>query len=88
MSTSMDDGRNTRVNFASTPEQLAGRTFRMMRETHRLTLRQVAASVGVSHSHLARVESGHRAAGVDLTDDLVNFYATTPVSADFGHRKV
>lgn len=42
----------------------------MMREAHGVSLRKMAAEVGVSPSHLSRVESGERAAGADLTDRI------------------
>jgi transcriptional regulator with XRE-family HTH domain len=52
------------------PQALAGRTLRMMRQTHRVGLREMAALVGVSASHLSRVESGERPATAELTERL------------------
>ena len=57
------------------PQVLAGRTLRMMREAHGVSLRKMAARVGVSPSHLSRVESGERAAGADLTDRICTVVA-------------
>ena len=53
-----------------TPQVLAGRTLRMMRETHHVGLREMAELVGISPSHLSRVEKGERAAGEELTERL------------------
>jgi len=62
-----------------TPQILAGRTLRMMREAHGVKLRELAEMVGISPSHLSRVESGERAAGVDLTDRICLAIANLPV---------
>jgi DNA-binding XRE family transcriptional regulator len=61
-----------------TPQILAGRTLRMMREAHGVKLRELADLVGISPSHLSRVESGERAAGVDLTDRICEVIANLP----------
>lgn len=60
------------------PQVLAGRTLRMMRETHGVSLREMAATVGISASHLSRVESGERPATSDLTDRLCAVIANLP----------
>jgi len=60
------------------PQVLAGRTLRMMRETHKVGLREMAALVGVSASHLSRVESGERPATGDLTARLCEVIASLP----------
>jgi transcriptional regulator with XRE-family HTH domain len=62
-----------------TPQVLAGRTLRMMREAHGVKLRELASMVGISPSHLSRVESGERAAGPDLTDRICDVIATLPL---------
>lgn len=56
-----------------TPAELAGRTFRMMREAHGLPLREVAAAVACSPSTLSRIELGRREAG-DRYGALIDFY--------------
>lgn len=61
-----------------TPQVLAGRTLRMMREAHRVGLRELAGLVGISPSHLSRVESGERGAGADLTDRICSVIAELP----------
>lgn len=60
------------------PQILAGRTFRMMREVHGLTQGDLAQMVGISKSHLSRVESGERPAGADLTDRICTAIAQLP----------
>jgi transcriptional regulator with XRE-family HTH domain len=50
----------------------------MMRQAHGVGLREMAVLVGVSPSHLSRVESGERAAGADLKDRLFDALATLP----------
>lgn len=50
----------------------------MMRETHGVSLREMAATVGISASHLSRVESGERPATSDLTDRLCAVIANLP----------
>lgn len=50
----------------------------MMREAHRVGLRELAGRVGISPSHLSRVESGERAAGADLTDRICAVIAELP----------
>lgn len=60
------------------PLVLAGRTMRMMREAHHITLRDMAGRVGISASHLSRIESGERAAGEELTDRICQVIADMP----------
>lgn len=62
----------------ATPRQLVGRTMRMMREAHHVGLREMAAIVGISPSHLSRVESGERGAGEELTDRICEVIAQLP----------
>ena len=65
-----------------TPAQvLAGQTLRMMREAHGLSLRTFADLVGVSPSHLSRVESGYRLATDSLTRRIGAALAELPVRA-------
>lgn len=52
----------------------------MMRETHGVGLREMAALVGVSASHLSRIESGERPATADLTDRLCSVIAELPAA--------
>lgn len=61
-----------------TPQELAGRTLKMMREAHHVGLRELAALVGVSPSHLSRVERGERSAGDSLTARICDAIATLP----------
>jgi len=65
-----------------TPQSLAGRTLRMMREAHGVKLRELAELVGISPSHLSRVESGERAAGPDLTDRICSVIADLPTPTE------
>ncbi len=60
------------------PQTLAGRTLRMMREAHNVGLRELANLVDISPSHLSRVESGQRAAGVELTERICDAIAQLP----------
>lgn len=50
----------------------------MMREAHGVGLRDLAAMVGVSPSHLSRVESGERSASPELYERVVDTFATLP----------
>lgn len=50
----------------------------MMREAHNVKLTALAEMVGISPSHLSRVESGERAAGPDLTDRICSVIAELP----------
>lgn len=60
------------------PEALAGKTLRMMREAHGIGLRELAGLVGISPSHLSRVESGERAASAELMDRICTAVAELP----------
>lgn len=60
------------------PQKLAGRTLRMMREAHEVGLREMAEKVSISPSHLSRVESGERAAGAELTERICDVIAQLP----------
>lgn len=61
-----------------TPAVLAGRTLRMMRQAHRVNLRKMAERVGISASHLSRVESGERPATAELTARICDEIAKLP----------
>ena len=50
----------------------------MMREAHRVTQGDLAELVGISKSHLSRVESGERPAGAKLTERICSVIATLP----------
>lgn len=50
----------------------------MMRQAHRLGVRELAGMVGISASHLSRVESGERAASEELTDRICDVIAQLP----------
>jgi transcriptional regulator with XRE-family HTH domain len=52
--------------------------MRMMREAHGVGLREMAGLVGISPSHLSRVESGERAAGASLTDRICKVVVELP----------
>lgn len=62
----------------SKPEQLAGRALRMMRQTHRVSLRGLAALADVSPAHLSRVETGKRGASPDVMQRLYATIASLP----------
>lgn len=50
----------------------------MMREAHHIGLRELASLVGISPSHLSRIEGGERAAGGELTDRICAVIANLP----------
>lgn len=52
--------------------------MRMMREAHSIRLTHLAKQVGISASHLSRVESGERAASPELTDRICKAIAELP----------
>lgn len=56
--------------------------MRMMREAHHVGLREMAGLVGISPSHLSRIESGERAAGADLTDRICQVIARLPAPTE------
>lgn len=61
-----------------TDPELAGQTLRMMRKTHGLTLVELAVAVGVTSSHLSRVETGERVASEGLLLRIADHLATLP----------
>lgn len=62
------------------PHNLSGPTLRMMRNEHRVSLRELAALVGISASHLSRVESGERPVSPSLVERVCDAIATLPVA--------
>jgi plasmid maintenance system antidote protein VapI len=62
MSTIMPDTTTSNTSSA----KVTGEVMRAMRDGVGMTIRGMASSVGCSHQHLARIESGQRA----LTPDL------------------
>lgn len=62
----------------SSPQVLVGRTVRMMREAHHIGLRDFAADLGVSPSHLSRIETGERPLTADLEARIVNVLSNLP----------
>ena len=60
----------TEADTEADTENLRGRTIRMMREAHGVSTREFARWVGISHSHLVRIETGERTAGPDLLDRI------------------
>lgn len=50
----------------------------MMRRAHGVTLRAMAERVGISESHLSRVESGERPATAELTERICSEIAQLP----------
>jgi transcriptional regulator with XRE-family HTH domain len=78
----MDTATSPQDGPRAAPQVLAGRTLRMMRETHRVSLRDLAATVGISASHLSRVESGERPATADLTERLCAAIAGLPAARE------
>jgi transcriptional regulator with XRE-family HTH domain len=63
----------------SPPRVLVGRTVRMMRKAHGVGLRELAAMVDVSPSHLSRVESGARVMSPELHERINEAIASLPV---------
>lgn len=53
--------------------------LRMLRKKHKVSLRYLGAQVGISASHLSRVESGQRPAPQDLVNRICAAIATLPV---------
>ena len=53
----------------------------MMREAHGLSLREMAAAVEVSASHLSRIESGERPASSGLQDRICTTIAQLPAKS-------
>lgn len=62
----------------SAPQVLAGQALRMMRELHQVSLRSLAADIGISPGHLSRVESGERPATAELTERICAAIADLP----------
>lgn len=54
------------MSTEATAQEQAGRVIRLLRQHHQVSLRSLASTVGVSPSHLSRVENGER----DMTPDL------------------
>ena len=54
----------------------------MMRKAHGVNLRDMAERVGISASHLSRVESGERPASPGLTDRICSVIAELPASTE------
>lgn len=50
----------------------------MLREAHHVGVRELADKVGISPSHLSRVESGERAASEDLKQRIIDVIAELP----------
>ncbi len=67
------------MQAATTPQGTsAGRTLRMMREAHGVSLRALAEAADVSPGHLSRVESGERIATEALVLRLCDVIAGLP----------
>jgi transcriptional regulator with XRE-family HTH domain len=64
------------------PGVLAGQTIQMMRKTHGVTIQGLADLVGISRSHLSRIETGQRPATPDLTNRICAALASLPVPED------
>lgn len=67
------------METVTSAQVLTGRTLRRMRESHGVSLRSCATMVGVSPSHLSRVESGYRLATPSLTQRINAALAGLPV---------
>jgi transcriptional regulator with XRE-family HTH domain len=65
----------------SPPRILVGRTFKMMRSAHGVGLRELAALVDISPSHLSRIESGERAPSAELYQRIVDAIAELPAKS-------
>lgn len=74
----MPAAKSPQLTPQPSPAVLAGRTLRMMRKAHGVNLRDMAERVGISASHLSRVESGERPASPGLTDRICDEIAKLP----------
>lgn len=63
------------------PRALAGGMFKSIREAHGIGQAELARLVGISRSHLSRVEKGERILSPQLHMRLVNALADLPRSA-------
>lgn len=54
----------------------------MIRNSHGTSLRSLAASLGISASHLSRIESGERPATPDLMNRICAALATLPAPGE------
>lgn len=70
----------TAVSPQPSPQELAGRTLRMMREAHDVGLRELAGMVGITAGHLSRIESGERRATADVMQRICDTIAELPPS--------
>lgn len=78
----MPSAKPSQSTLRTPPEVLAGRTLRMMRNTHGVNLRDMAALVGISAGHLSRVESGQRPASPGLVDRICDALAALPTEKE------
>lgn len=62
------------------PVVMQGETLRMLRKSHKVSLRYLASRVGISASHLSRVESGERQVSQSLVNRICSAIATLPIS--------
>jgi hypothetical protein len=51
-----------------------GQTARYVREHKKMTLREAAAKLGISHVHLCNIENNHAAASLQLLDKVKEVY--------------
>jgi hypothetical protein len=51
-----------------------GQTARYVRERKRLTLREAASSLGISHVHLCNIENNHAVASLQLLEKMKGVY--------------
>src|ERR1700674_777414 len=51
-----------------------GKTAKLIREKKKLTLRDAASSLGISHVHLCNIENNHAVASLQLLEKMKNLY--------------
>ncbi len=56
-----------------------GEKLRALREGHNLSIRQLAANLGISsHSHIVNLEAGRKKPSLDLILKICDLFAVTP----------
>jgi transcriptional regulator with XRE-family HTH domain len=56
-----------------------GEKLRALRESHNLSIRQLAAKLGISsHSHIVNLEAGRKKPSLDLILKICDLFAVTP----------
>jgi transcriptional regulator with XRE-family HTH domain len=56
-----------------------GEKLRALRESHNLSIRQLAGKLGISsHSHIVNLEAGRKKPSLDLILKICDLFAVTP----------